>query len=80
MSQPIPTAITVTGHTDTVASPQFNYNLGLKRAQGVATILLNQGVDAANLFVSSHGDADLLEKTERGIANARNRRVEVIVR
>jgi len=74
------TAITVTGHTDTVDTPQRNYALGLRRAQGVAAILSSQGVDAANLFVSSHGDADLLEKTERGIANARNRRVEVIVR
>ena len=74
------TDISVTGHTDTVADPQFNYQLGLRRAGTVSGILQSQGVNAANLFVTSHGDADLLVKTPRGVAEARNRRVEVIVR
>ena len=75
------TAITVTGHTDTSTDPQFNYQLGLEAsANGVADILQSQGVNAADLFISSHGDADLLVKTARGVAEARNRRVEVIVR
>jgi len=74
------TAITVTGHTDTTADSQFNYRLGLRRAQGVADILKAQGVNESDLFVSSHGDADLLVKTARGVAEAQNRRVEVIVR
>jgi peptidoglycan-associated lipoprotein len=74
------TAITVTGHTDTTATAQFNYDLGLRRANRVADILRGQGVNNSDLFVSSHGDADLLVPTARGIANAANRRVEVIVR
>ena len=74
------TAITVTGHTDTTGDSQFNYQLGLRRAQTVANILLSQGVLQPDLFISSHGDADLLVKTARGVAEARNRRVEVIVR
>jgi outer membrane protein OmpA-like peptidoglycan-associated protein len=74
------TAISVTGNTDTTADPQFNYQLGLRRAQRVAGILESQGVHASDVFVSSHGDADLLVPTPRGVAEARNRRVEVIVR
>jgi outer membrane protein OmpA-like peptidoglycan-associated protein len=74
------TAITVTGHTDTMGDSQYNYELGMKRAQRVAGILLGQGVKESDLFVSSHGDSDLLVKTARGVAEARNRRVEVIVR
>jgi outer membrane protein OmpA-like peptidoglycan-associated protein len=74
------TAITVTGHTDTTADPQFNYQLGLRRAQRVVDILKAQGVNESDIFASSHGDADLLVKTARGVAEARNRRVEVIVR
>jgi outer membrane protein OmpA-like peptidoglycan-associated protein len=74
------TAITVTGHTDTTGDPQANYQLGMKRAQRVAGILLGQGVNTSDLFVSSHGESDLLVKTPRGVAEARNRRVEVIVR
>ena len=74
------TAITVTGHTDSTGDPQANYQLGMKRAQRVAGILLGQGVNTSDLFVSSHGESDLLVKTPRGVAEARNRRVEVIVR
>jgi len=74
------TSITVTGHTDTMGVPDFNYQLGLRRAQGVAAILQSQGVNDSDLFVSSHGEADLLVKTGRGVPEPRNRRVEVIVR
>lgn len=74
------TAISLIGHTDTTAAPQFNYRLGLKRAEGVAAILRAQGVDSSSLFVDSHGDTDLVVKTARGVAERRNRRVEVIVR
>jgi outer membrane protein OmpA-like peptidoglycan-associated protein len=74
------TAITVIGHTDTTADRQYNYQLGLRRAQHVARSLQSQGVDTSNLFVSSHGEADLLVKTGGGVAEPRNRRVEVIVR
>jgi len=74
------TSITVTGHTDTTATPQFNYQLGLRRAQRVADLLRSQGVNQSDLFVSSHGDADLLVQTARGVSELRNRRVEIIVR
>jgi outer membrane protein OmpA-like peptidoglycan-associated protein len=74
------TAITVIGHTDTTATPAYNYQLGLRRARYVAGRLQDQGVSESDLFVSSHGDADLLVKTERNVSNAQNRRVEVIVR
>lgn len=74
------TQITVTGHTDTTADPDFNYQLGLRRAQAVARILTGKGVTASDVFVASHGQADLLVKTPNGVAEQRNRRVEVIVR
>jgi OOP family OmpA-OmpF porin len=74
------TAIAVTGHTDTTAEEQFNYQLGLRRAQRVAAILAARGVNTSTLYVSSHGYADLLVKTPHGVAEARNRRVEIIVR
>ncbi len=74
------TAISLIGHTDTTGTPQANFTLGLRRAQTVATILQRQGVEAGNLFVESHGDADLLVKTGRNVNERLNRRVEVIVR
>ena len=74
------TSITLVGHTDTTASPDFNYRLGLQRAEAVAAILRAQGVNASDIFSTSHGDTDLLVQTANGVANALNRRVEVIVR
>lgn len=74
------TAISVTGHTDTTGNSKANYQLGLKRSERVAAILKANGVAGDAIFVTSHGDADLLVKTPRGVAEQRNRRVEVIVR
>ncbi len=74
------TAITVIGHTDTTGNSRGNYELGLRRAQAVSAILLNQGASASDLFIESHGDSDLLVPTGRGVDQPRNRRVEIIVR
>jgi outer membrane protein OmpA-like peptidoglycan-associated protein len=74
------TAISVIGHTDTTADPQYNYQLGLRRAQAVAAILRARGVDGSAISIESHGEADPAVKTERGVAERLNRRVEVVVR
>ncbi len=74
------TAISVTGHTDTTGTPEANYQLGLRRAQRVVGILLAQGLEASDVFAESHGETDQVVKTERGVAEPHNRRVEVIVR
>jgi outer membrane protein OmpA-like peptidoglycan-associated protein len=68
------TDIIVTGHTDTTGSTAANYELGLRRAERSAAALRAQGVDAGSLF-----EVDPLVKTPRGVAEQRNRRVEVIV-
>ncbi len=74
------TNISVTGHTDMTGDAASNFQLGLRRAEGVAQILRAQGVEPSSLFVTSHGEVDLLVKTARGVAEPLNRRVEVIVR
>jgi hypothetical protein len=74
------TEISIVGHTDTMADSKFNYQLGLRRAEGIAEMLRVAGVDSANIIVASHGDADLAVKTGRGVSEVRNRLVEVIVR
>ena len=74
------TDVSLTGHTDTTGDSKSNYRLGLQRAERVAGILRSMGVNPGLLTVASHGEADLLVKTADGVAEARNRRVEVIVR
>jgi outer membrane protein OmpA-like peptidoglycan-associated protein len=73
------TDISVTGHTDATGSADANYQLGLRRAGRVATELRQRGVEDSDLFVTSHGQSDPLIPTGPGVAEQRNRRVEVIV-
>jgi outer membrane protein OmpA-like peptidoglycan-associated protein len=46
----------------------------------VAELLIGRGLPVSDVFVASHGEADLLVQTARGVNEPRNRRVEVIVR
>jgi len=46
----------------------------------VAETLRSMGMDTTNMSVASHGDSDLLVQTPKGVAEPKNRRVEVIVR
>jgi len=70
----------VVGHTDTTGLPAANYELGLKRASMVQSLLLAAGLDPSFVTVTSHGEADLLVTTADNVAEPRNRRVEITVR
>src|SRR5262249_44197266 len=75
-----PADVSIVGHTDTVADREYNYRLGLRRANRVADLLVVQGVDRSSLDIDSHGKDDLLVKTADQVAEPRNRRVEITVR
>nr|WP_254621618.1 OmpA family protein [Stutzerimonas stutzeri] len=75
-----PSAVSVIGHTDTLSGPVWNERLGLIRARAVADRLRAQAVDMIELSVSSHGERNLLIQTADGVAEPRNRRVEVSIR
>lgn len=72
--------VAVVGHTDTTGTNAGNYELGLRRANAIRSRLVEAGIDAALIEVSSHGESDLLVKTADGVAEPRNRRVEITVR
>lgn len=74
------TDVSVTGHTDTTGDSAINFTFGLNRANTVRTQLEALGIKREILFVSSHGDKDLLVSTPRNTSEPKNRRVEVIVR
>lgn len=73
-------SICISGHTDATGSVQLNDDLAHNRAQAISELLIQQGVDRKNLTVSSHGKGNQLVPTADGVAEPRNRRVEVIVR
>jgi outer membrane protein OmpA-like peptidoglycan-associated protein len=72
--------LSVTGHTDLVGTNDYNYNLGLKRAQIVEKYLENQGINTIRMVIGSKGEtepaADYL--TEEG--RAKNRRTEISIK
>lgn len=73
-------SISVSGHTDSSGPVQLNEKLANNRARTVRDLLVQMGVDAERLTVSSHGKGNQLVPTADGVAEPRNRRVEVIVR
>lgn len=73
-------AVRIVGHTDTVGTREYNFQLGLRRARRVQEAIRTQPVDQSIVRVDSHGEADPLVKTGDNVAEPRNRRVEVTVR
>jgi outer membrane protein OmpA-like peptidoglycan-associated protein len=72
--------LSVTGHTDLVGTPDYNYKLALKRAQIVEKYLESVGISAARMIIDSKGEtepsADYL--TEPG--RAKNRRTVISIK
>ena len=71
--------ISVIGHTDTIGTRDYNYQLSFRRARKVADLLVAQGVDRKILEIESHGEDNLLVKTGDQVREPRNRRVEITV-
>jgi outer membrane protein OmpA-like peptidoglycan-associated protein len=78
-SRPAP-ELTVAGHTDTVGTDQLNDALSLRRAERVRTLLIGRGIPPASIAAVGRGKRELLVPTPQGVAEPRNRRVEITVR
>ena len=72
--------VAVVGHTDTMGQPQANIELGRRRATFVRNLLVEVGLDANLIEVTSHGEVDQLISTPDATPESRNRRVEIVVR
>jgi outer membrane protein OmpA-like peptidoglycan-associated protein len=72
--------LSVTGHTDLVGTPDYNYALALKRAMIIGKYLEGQGINAGKMVTESKGEtqpaADYLTKEGR----AKNRRTEISIK
>lgn len=77
--RPVPD-VRVVGHTDAVGSDSYNDALGLQRAEVVRAALVGLGVPRANIEAVSRGKRELAIPTADGVAEPRNRRVQIIVR
>lgn len=72
--------VTVIGHTDLVGSDDDNDALSLQRAETVKAMLVASGVPAEKVQAAGRGSREPLVPTAAGVAEAKNRRVEVNVR
>ncbi|MEO8856992.1 MAG: OmpA family protein [Burkholderiaceae bacterium] len=72
--------ILVVGHTDTLGSDAVNDELSMQRARIVRAALIEQGIDPKRIDAVGRGKRELLVPTRDGVAEARNRRVEIQVR
>jgi outer membrane protein OmpA-like peptidoglycan-associated protein len=77
--RPVPDVLVI-GHTDRVGTDAFNDALSRQRAEVVRRALLARGVAAENIVVVGRGEREPIVATADGVAEARNRRVEILVR
>jgi outer membrane protein OmpA-like peptidoglycan-associated protein len=67
----------VTGHTDSTGSDKYNQVLSEKRAQSVASFLVNQGVQPARITSWGVGSSKPIASNASSEGRAMNRRVEI---
>jgi len=72
------TRVTLTGHTDTSGSAQYNQRLSQRRADAVKAEMVRMGVPANDIATVARGESSLLVPTADGVREPRNRRVEIV--
>jgi outer membrane protein OmpA-like peptidoglycan-associated protein len=72
--------LVVAGHTDNVGSDDYNFELGQKRAAGVARYLISRkGIDPIRVMAVSYGASAPLTANTNREGRRKNRRVEILV-
>ncbi len=72
--------IVVIGHTDRLAADDYNDRLSLQRAERVRHELIRLGIPPSRIQAAGRGEREPLVRTPDGVAEPRNRRVEINVR
>jgi outer membrane protein OmpA-like peptidoglycan-associated protein len=72
-----PIVMILTGSADRVGKPGSNLTLSQKRAIAVLHALLDRGIPAERFQILAKGETELAVPTDKGIAEAENRRVEI---
>lgn len=70
----------VIGHTDTVGSSELNDEISLKRAEAIRKRLVEKGIGSGQVEAVGRGERQLLVPTADGVAEPKNRRVEIRMR
>lgn len=68
------------GHSDSSGDKEYNKILSLQRARKVAEKLVSHSVDKSLIILKYYGDANPLDTSNTKEGNAKNRRVEIILK
>ncbi|KJY92703.1 membrane protein [Vibrio neptunius] len=71
--------VEVVGYTDSSGSASYNQKLSEKRAQSVAEVLQEQGVDSSRITARGEGENNPIASNETREGREQNRRVEIMV-
>ena len=69
--------VLVVGHTDSVGSDAYNMGLSQRRAESVATYLVQNGVPRQSIKTEWHGESQPVASNANAEGRAQNRRVEI---
>ena len=69
----------IVGHTDSTGSAIYNQKLSERRADAVATLLIEQGVNTEQLAVLGKGESSPIATNSTAEGRALNRRVEITI-
>jgi outer membrane protein OmpA-like peptidoglycan-associated protein len=72
--------LSVIGHTDLVGTADYNFKLGLKRAQVIGKYLEDQGVNANRIIMDSKGATQPAAGYITAEGRAKNRRTEISIK
>lgn len=72
-----PIVMILSGTADRSGNPRANLTLSQKRATAVLNGLIDRGIPAERFQVLAKGETELPVPTARGIAESKNRRVEI---
>lgn len=73
-------SIQLTGHTDHDGDQDYNYKLGLERAEHVKAYLVKQGVPEEKISVDSAGKLEPIADNSTEEGRQKNRRVEIEIK
>lgn len=71
--------LSVTGHTDSVGSEEYNQGLSERRAASVKRYLVQSGIEEDRIMTYGRGETEPLVPNESAEARAMNRRVELVI-
>lgn len=74
------TVVHVVGHTDSVGSDSYNQTLSDRRSSAVSGLLVSEAVPSGRVQLHGRGERELLVRTADGVNEARNRRVDIVIK